>query len=152
MSAPKTKTPTPTTNAPTLTAVLCPQKLKGLQPGGPDLPCPQRSSAEVRAEKEKKDVAKETSAAMTKVAKAKVAEFHEAARREQADSSLDGPKTSKKKKVEKGQGQTKKTPKAIATVSKPNAKSKDASPPPTDENKVSARYFQISVRHSQIHL
>jgi hypothetical protein len=97
-------------------------------------------------------VAKETSAAMTKVAKAKVTEFREVARREQADSSLDGPKTGKKKKVEKGQGQTKKTPKAIATVSKPNAKSKDTSPPPTDENEVSAGYFQIGARHSPIHL
>jgi hypothetical protein len=68
-------TRTSKSDTPNLTKVLCPQKPENLQPGGPDLPRSRRSSAEVKAEKERKRIVKEASAATTKVAKAKVNEL-----------------------------------------------------------------------------
>ena len=83
MPTPKTNTPTAAT--PTLTKVLHPRKPNNLNPGTPDLPHLQRSSAEVRAEKKRKEVEKEASATKKKAAKAQVNGLRKALHQEQVD-------------------------------------------------------------------
>ena len=134
MPTSKAKIPPPAVaDTPTLTKVLRPRKAKNLNPGTPDLPKARRTTAEVRAQKEKKEAKKEASATKTKAAKARVDGLREALRREQVDSNPHGP-TIGLKKTQAGQGRTKKTPSVSSRVpkSKINPKLKEVSLPPSE--------------------
>ena len=138
---------------PTLNQVLRPRKLKNLTPGAPDLPQPRRTSAQVRAEKQRKEAEKEASATKTKAAKARVNGLREALHREQVD-----PKTSSRE-AGTGPRKARPTPTPKGTVSKPkvNLNPKKFSSPPAeatessaDGTMVSAGRFSIHIRHSLI--
>lgn len=85
MPAPKDTTPPATDNV--QVRKLRQRKPQNLNPGAADMPQPRRTSAEVRAEKEKKALKKEAAAVKTKAAKARVDEIKEALRREQAEAN-----------------------------------------------------------------
>lgn len=126
----------------TLNRVLRPRALKNLTPGTPDLPRPRRTSAQVHAEKERKEVKKKASATKTKAAKARVDGLREALRREQVD-----PKTSSGGTLV-GPGKTRPTPTAKGTVPKQKAqpKPKDLSPSPTETIESAVDETMVSVK------
>ena len=125
---------------PTLKKVLRPRKPSGLTLGAPDLPRSWRTSAEVRAEKERKKAEKEASVVKTKVAKARVNELHEALYREHTDDDQCGPKTGSKK------AGTKSAPAAKGTASKSKMKRKptDVSPPPAEVTELSVNMVSVN--------
>lgn len=101
------------------------RKPQNLTPGAPDLPRVRRTSAEVRAEKEKKEAKREAAGVKTKAAKARVEGVKEALRREQA-AEID-PLAEPAKKVGATQVQRKSAPKTKSRGSKSKAKSRTAS-------------------------
>jgi len=62
------------------------RKVQNLQPGAPDVPKSRRSSAEVRADKKRKEAVKEAAALKSKIARARVEEVREATRLEQVEN------------------------------------------------------------------
>ena len=117
------------------------------------MPGPRRSSAEVRANKQKKQAAKEDAAIKTKAAKARVKELRKAIRVEQgeSDGSEDVANSSTKVKL------TKKTKKATkgstkGFKSKGGTNSKTTKPPvdvvePTiNSDSVSVRYLCLNAK------
>ena len=106
------------TTAPGTTRQLHPHtKPQSLHPGGPDIPQARRTSAEICAEKERKEAKKAVDVVKTKAARARVDDLCEALHREQAESVLPaGPK--KAGTTKKG---SKRNPKTHHKVSKLNA-------------------------------
>jgi len=120
------------------------RKPQNLTPGAPDLPRVRRTSAEVRAEKEKKEAKKEAAGVKTKAAKARVEGMKEALRREQA-AEID-PQAEPAKKVGATQGQRKSAPKTKSRGSKSKAKSRTTSSmmeATVSDNVVSILYLDI---------
>lgn len=115
MPSPKDTMPPPTDNE--QVRKLRQRKPQNLAPGTPDMPQQRRTSAEVRAEKEKKESKKEAAAVKTKAAKARVEEIREALRQEQAEvnTPVEGPV----KKVQAGRSQKKNAPQTSGQGVKP---------------------------------
>ena len=109
-------TPPPADNP--QTQKLQQRKPKNLTPGAPDLPQPRQTSAEVRAEKERKEAEKEATAVKTKAAKARVEEIKAALRRECAEVNALAESA---KKARPTQGRGKNTPQTSSQGSKPMA-------------------------------
>ena len=109
-------TPPPADNP--QTQKLQQRKPKNLTPGAPDLPQPRRTSAEVRAEKERKEAEKEATAVKTKAAKARVEGIKAALRHERAEVNMLA-ESAKKARPTRGQG--KNTPQTSSRGSEPVA-------------------------------
>jgi hypothetical protein len=132
------------TTAPGTTRQLRPRtKPQSLHPGGPDIPQARRTSAQVRAEKERKEDKKAMDVVKTKAARVRVDELREALHCEQAESVL--PAAPKKVGTTKKGG--KRNPKTNRKASKPKASlaSKETVQSPaeaaTSDNHVSIRVF-----------
>lgn len=110
---------TPPPAVSTYTRQLRPRKPQNLTPGAPDLPQVRRTSAEVRAEKEKNEARKEAGAVKTKAARARVEGIKEVLRREEAEIDLPAKGTTQRR--------SKNAPKTNNRGSKLKAKSNTAS-------------------------
>jgi len=135
------------------------RKAQNLQPGAPDVPKSRRSSAEVRADKKKKEAVKEAAAVKTKAARARVEEARRVLCLEQAESDPEEEPVNRLKKVAAIQSKGQKTPATNTRGSKPkgkvNTKHAESSievAEPAADNSVSAKQIGTGTEYSLLPL